>query len=73
MSEVSHLVASKDALGRGNGIYSLGVKKFITFSTFQDGSCNGLQHYAAIGRDRLGAAAVNLVPADKPQVNAKKI
>lgn len=33
----------------------------------QDGSCNGLQHYAAIGRDRLGAAAVNLVSADKPQ------
>ncbi|KAK6157754.1 hypothetical protein DH2020_012002 [Rehmannia glutinosa] len=26
-----------------------------------DGSCNGLQHYAALGRDKLGAAAVNLV------------
>jgi len=33
----------------------------------QDGSCNGLQHYAAIGRDLLGARAVNLVPSDKPQ------
>jgi len=33
----------------------------------QDGSCNGLQHYAAMGRDLLGARAVNLVPADKPQ------
>lgn len=33
----------------------------------KDGSCNGLQHYAAIGRDLLGAAAVNLVPAEKPQ------
>ena len=33
----------------------------------QDGSCNGLQHYAALGRDKLGAGAVNLVPADKPQ------
>ncbi|KAI4368957.1 hypothetical protein MLD38_017456 [Melastoma candidum] len=32
----------------------------------QDGSCNGLQHYAAIGRDKLGAAAVNLVAGDKP-------
>ena len=32
----------------------------------QDGSCNGLQHYAALGRDRLGAEAVNLVPAEKP-------
>ncbi|KAH0436080.1 hypothetical protein IEQ34_026487 [Dendrobium chrysotoxum] len=32
----------------------------------QDGSCNGLQHYAALGRDKLGAAAVNLVAGDKP-------
>lgn len=32
----------------------------------QDGSCNGLQHYAALGRDSLGAAAVNLVAGDKP-------
>ena len=32
----------------------------------QDGSCNGLQHYAALGRDRLGAEAVNLVPSHKP-------
>ncbi|KAI4357946.1 hypothetical protein L6164_001860 [Bauhinia variegata] len=32
----------------------------------QDGSCNGLQHYAALGRDKLGASAVNLVGGDKP-------
>ncbi|GAB2280148.1 DNA-directed RNA polymerase 1B, mitochondrial [Dionaea muscipula] len=32
----------------------------------QDGSCNGLQHYAALGRDKPGAAAVNLVAGDKP-------
>lgn len=32
----------------------------------QDGSCNGLQHYAALGRDKLGAVAVNLVAGDKP-------
>ncbi|KAI5557219.1 hypothetical protein BDE02_18G088400 [Populus trichocarpa] len=32
----------------------------------QDGSCNGLQHYAALGRDTLEAAAVNLVAAEKP-------
>ncbi|KAF9616564.1 hypothetical protein IFM89_030331 [Coptis chinensis] len=32
----------------------------------QDGSCNGLQHYAALGRDKLGATAVNLVAGDKP-------
>lgn len=32
-----------------------------------DGSCNGLQHYAALGRDTEGAKAVNLAPADAPQ------
>ncbi|XP_021815123.1 DNA-directed RNA polymerase 1, mitochondrial-like [Prunus avium] len=32
----------------------------------QDGSCNGLQHYAALGRDKLGAASVNLMGGDKP-------
>ncbi|XP_021296277.1 DNA-directed RNA polymerase 2, chloroplastic/mitochondrial-like isoform X2 [Herrania umbratica] len=32
----------------------------------QDGSCNGLQHYAALGRDKLGAASVNLVVGEKP-------
>jgi DNA-directed RNA polymerase len=32
----------------------------------QDGSCNGLQHYAALGGDIAGAEAVNLVPSDKP-------
>jgi DNA-directed RNA polymerase, mitochondrial len=33
----------------------------------QDGSCNGLQHYAALGRDTSGAEAVNLVDAPQPQ------
>ena len=32
-----------------------------------DGSCNGLQHFSAMLRDPVGGAAVNLVPADKPQ------
>jgi DNA-directed RNA polymerase len=32
-----------------------------------DGSCNGLQHYAALGRDDVGGAAVNLTPSDAPQ------
>lgn len=31
-----------------------------------DGSCNGMQHYAAIGRDKRGASQVNLTDADKP-------
>ncbi|KYQ89181.1 DNA-dependent RNA polymerase [Tieghemostelium lacteum] len=33
----------------------------------QDGTCNGLQHYAALGGDELGAAKVNLLPSDRPQ------
>lgn len=33
----------------------------------QDGSCNGLQHYAALGRDLEGGAAVNLTPSPVPQ------
>ncbi|KAL0735811.1 hypothetical protein Bca4012_012021 [Brassica carinata] len=32
----------------------------------QDGSCNGFQHYAALGRDILGAEAVNIVAGEKP-------
>ncbi|RVP50034.1 DNA-directed RNA polymerase [Sinorhizobium medicae] len=32
-----------------------------------DGSCNGLQHFSAMLRDPVGGAAVNLIPADKPQ------
>lgn len=32
----------------------------------QDGSCNGLQHYAALGRDVDGATQVNLAPGHRP-------
>ena len=32
----------------------------------QDGSCNGLQHYAALGLDEIGAAQVNLIPLERP-------
>jgi DNA-directed RNA polymerase len=32
----------------------------------QDGSCNGLQHYAALGRDWDGAQSVNLTTGDQP-------
>lgn len=34
--------------------------------THQDGTCNGLQHYAALGGDSAGAAQVNLEPGDRP-------
>ncbi|KAK5256506.1 DNA-directed RNA polymerase, partial [Cryomyces antarcticus] len=32
----------------------------------QDGTCNGLQHYAALGGDKAGAQQVNLEPRDRP-------
>lgn len=32
----------------------------------QDGTCNGLQHYAALGGDMIGAQQVNLEPGDRP-------
>uniref|UniRef100_A0A8C9TYU4 DNA-directed RNA polymerase n=1 Tax=Scleropages formosus TaxID=113540 RepID=A0A8C9TYU4_SCLFO len=42
--------------------------RFIShFPVHQDGSCNGLQHYAALGRDVIGATSVNLMPCDEPQ------
>ncbi len=37
------------------------------FPVHQDGSCNGLQHYAALGRDKSGGESVNLIPAAVPQ------
>ncbi|XP_050532708.1 DNA-directed RNA polymerase, mitochondrial [Daktulosphaira vitifoliae] len=43
-------------------------KKFVShFPVHQDGSCNGLQHYAALGKDFTGAVSVNLTPAKIPQ------
>lgn len=46
-----------------------------------DGTCNGLQNFSAMLRDPVGGAAVNLIPADKPndiygqlaEVVAKKV
>lgn len=31
-----------------------------------DGSCNGMQHYAAFGRDENGGKQVNLAASDRP-------
>lgn len=38
-----------------------------SYPIHQDGSCNGLQHYAALGRDTAGAISVNLAPCAVPQ------
>lgn len=32
-----------------------------------DGTCNGLQWYAALARDERGAKSVNIVPGDRPE------
>lgn len=37
------------------------------FPVHQDGSCNGLQHYAAMGRDARGAASVSLEDCERPR------
>ncbi|VDD94145.1 unnamed protein product [Enterobius vermicularis] len=49
-------------------VYHLGDhEKYIShFPVHQDGTCNGLQHYAALGRDTEGAKEVNLLPCDVP-------
>lgn len=42
--------------------------KFVSYiPVHQDGTCNGLQHYAALGGDIEGARQVNLIPAERPQ------
>ncbi|TVY46194.1 DNA-directed RNA polymerase, mitochondrial [Lachnellula occidentalis] len=41
--------------------------KFVSkLPVHQDGTCNGLQHYAALGGDVWGAKQVNLEPGDRP-------
>lgn len=55
-----------EACGRHGG--EEGMKWFeSSLPISMDGSCNGLQHYAALGRDVEGGTQVNLVPNDRPQ------
>ncbi len=50
-----------------NALDSPEPTRFISHLTIhQDGTCNGLQHYAALGGDSLGARQVNLEPGDRP-------
>ncbi|KAL8118872.1 hypothetical protein AgCh_016387 [Apium graveolens] len=39
---------------------------FLNLIDYLDASCNGIQHYAALGRDRLGADVVNLIAGGEP-------
>jgi DNA-directed RNA polymerase len=50
-----------------NALESSDPTEYIShIAVHQDGTCNGLQHYAALGGDSLGAAQVNLEPGDRP-------
>ena len=50
-----------------NALDSPDPTKFVSFlAVHQDGTCNGLQHYAALGGDTIGAKQVNLEPGDRP-------
>ncbi|MGW8177214.1 MAG: DNA-directed RNA polymerase [bacterium] len=46
----------------------LGPQNFVShLPVHVDGSCNGIQHYAAMLRDPVAGKAVNLIPSDKPE------
>ncbi|MCJ1357682.1 MAG: DNA-directed RNA polymerase [Icmadophila ericetorum] len=50
-----------------NALDSLDPSKYVShLPIHQDGTCNGLQHYAALGGDSIGAKQVNLEPGDRP-------
>ncbi|MCJ1472326.1 DNA-directed RNA polymerase [Lambiella insularis] len=50
-----------------NALDSPDPTKFVSYlPVHQDGTCNGLQHYAALGGDAIGAKQVNLEPGDRP-------
>lgn len=51
-----------------NALQCPNPEEYLTgFPIHQDGTCNGLQHYAALGRDQIGAESVNLHPSSTPQ------
>ncbi|KAF1972177.1 DNA-directed RNA polymerase mitochondrial precursor [Bimuria novae-zelandiae CBS 107.79] len=51
-----------------NAMESPDPTRFVShLPVHQDGTCNGLQHYAALGGDFAGASQVNLEPSDRPQ------
>lgn len=50
-----------------NALQSGDPTRFVShLPIHQDGTCNGLQHYAALGGDEWGAKQVNLIPGDRP-------
>ncbi|KAL8778079.1 MAG: hypothetical protein Q9213_007575 [Squamulea squamosa] len=58
------LAASKELR---NALNSPDPQGYVSkLAVHQDGTCNGLQHYAALGGDLIGARQVNLEPGDRP-------
>jgi DNA-directed RNA polymerase len=53
-------VAYLDAAARGETYY-------CSLPGMMDGTCNGIQHLAAMTRDEVAGQYVNLTPSDKPQ------
>jgi DNA-directed RNA polymerase len=49
------------------GFLREGPDYVCSLPTRVDGSCNGIQHLSAMVLDEVGAASVNLIPADKPE------
>lgn len=50
-----------------NAMKSSNPEEFISHTPVHvDGSCNGMQHYAALGRDDRGARQVNLADSERP-------
>lgn len=49
------------------------INYMSSYPIHQDGSCNGLQHYAALGRDLNGAMEVNLIDQNEPNDVYSKI
>jgi DNA-directed RNA polymerase len=50
-----------------NALESSDATRFVShLAIHQDGTCNGLQHYAALGGDVWGAKQVNLEPGNRP-------
>jgi DNA-directed RNA polymerase len=44
-----------------------GAEYVCALPVAMDGTCNGLQHFAAMLRDEQGAAAVNVTPQERPE------
>jgi DNA-directed RNA polymerase len=50
-----------------NALESPDPERYVScLPVHQDGTCNGLQHYAALGGDVIGARQVNLDVSDRP-------